>query len=90
MGEKKVTVTKQCTLCKEYKEVQLTVEEYEDYLAYINSRSILIQDALPNVAPQDRELLRFMGGVCSDCWNKYFRQPPDEDDVLDDEEKGGA
>lgn len=90
MGEKKVTVTKQCTLCKEYKEVQLTVEEYENYLAYINSRSILIQDALPNVAPQDRELLRFMGGVCSGCWNKYFRQPPDEDDVLDDEEKGGA
>ena len=42
MGEKKVTVTKQCTLCKEYKEVQLTVEEYEDYLAYIKMLRELI------------------------------------------------
>lgn len=90
MGEKKVTVTKQCTICMEYKEVQLTEEEYENYLIYLDSRSVLIQDILPNVAPQDRELLRFMGGVCSDCWNKYIRQAPDEEDILDDEEKGGA
>lgn len=90
MGERKVTVTKQCTLCKEYKEVQLTVEEYENYMVYLDSRNILIQDILPDVAPQDRELLRFMGGVCSECWNKYIRQAPGEEDILDDEEKGGA
>ena len=90
MGEKKVTVTKQCTICKEYKEVQLTEEEYENYLIYLDSRSVLIQDILPDVAPQDRELLRFMGGVCGDCWNKYFCQAPDDEDILDDEEKGGA
>lgn len=90
MGEKKVTVTKQCSICKEYKEVQLTEEEYENYLMYLDSRSVLIQDILPDVAPQDRELLRFMGGVCSDCWNKYIRQAPDEEEILDEEEKGGA
>lgn len=90
MGEKKVTVTKQCTICKEYKEVQLTEAEYENYLVYLDSRGVLIQNILPDVAPQDRELLRFMGGVCSDCWNKYIRQAPDEEEILDEEEKGGA
>lgn len=90
MGEKKVTVRRQCSICKETKEVQLTAEEYENYLVYLNSGNLLIQDVLPNVAPLKRELLRFMGGVCSECSNKYTRQPAVEDDVFDDEEKGGA
>lgn len=90
MEEKKVTVRRQCSICKKTKEVQLTAEEYENYLVYLDTRSMLIQDVLPNVAPPERELLRFMGGVCSECWNKYIRQPADEEDVSDDEEKGGA
>lgn len=86
MGEK-ITVKRQCSICKTTKEIQLTAEEYENYLVYLNTRSMLIQDALPDVALPDREMLRSMGGVCCECWNKYFCQPFEEDEICDEQQE---
>jgi hypothetical protein len=50
------------------------------YTAFL-SREMLIQEALPDVSPADREQL--MTGICNDCWahaSGMDCDDPDEDD----------
>lgn len=78
-----MTITLTCPVCNEEKTVELTPEEYENYLRYTPGRQ-LVQDVFPNVDPKVRELLR--GGMCADCWNMYFGTPPWENNGEEDEE----
>lgn len=56
-----------CVKCREPKTVSCTDDEY---VAWKNSGA-LIQNAMPNVPKEERELL--ISGYCGDCWEKLFR-----------------
>ena len=43
----------------------------KEYVAWKYTRA-LIQDALPRVPKEERELL--ISGYCDDCWKKLFRE----------------
>lgn len=63
----KVTLTRKCPLCS--KEHSLTVKQ-EELLLGMNALSCgaRIQDAFPNWAPTEREML--MSGICDACWDR--------------------
>jgi hypothetical protein len=66
------TVLKKCMHCQ--KEIPLVVdgEKYSQW----KKGEILIQDALPNLNPGERELL--ISGTCNDCWNTMFADLDEE------------
>ena len=70
----KVTLVLRCPQCGETKEIEVTSDEY-DRLADGDGH---IQDILPDVSPDDREM--FLSGFCSKCWNAMFGGPEEEDD----------
>lgn len=72
-----MTITLRCPECKQNKTIELTLEEYDNYIRYMRGEG-LIQNMLPNIDIRTRELLR--GGMCGDCWDKYFGKPPWEED----------
>ena len=61
----RVTVYVNCPLCGEESQVQASPKGLE---AWDNGE--LIQNAMPELSPSDRELL--MTGICSDCWTSSF------------------
>ena len=63
---------KQCSVCRETKTVDATPEQVAAWKA-----GALIQNAMPNVPKDQRELL--MSGICGTCFDRMFR---------DDEETG--
>lgn len=58
-----------CQLCGETKTVNCTQEQYNKWKA-----GELIQRAMPNVPPDERELL--ISGTCGTCFDNMF---PEED-----------
>lgn len=60
------TLIEKCNRCKE--EYQLEVYE-EDYIAWLNGK-LHLQDALPYVPADSRELL--ISGMCGKCFVKIF------------------
>lgn len=64
-----------CRICGEEHIVELTDDEYANYLRWKN-RELLIQEALPNRSAIERELL--MTGTCNECWNIMFGSEEDE------------
>lgn len=54
-----------CTACGSKHEVELTDEEFFAWM-----RADHIQDALPDTAPEVREIL--ISGVGPECWKKLF------------------
>jgi hypothetical protein len=61
----------ECRLCKVPKKVSCTLEQYGAW-----RNGALIQDAMPNVPKDERELL--ISGTCGACFDKLF---PSEDDM---------
>lgn len=61
-----ITVKRQCPMCLRIN--TLTVPK-EGYSLWLNRRA-LIQDALPNLTDNEREMLKT--GICPRCWNKIF------------------
>ena len=54
-----------CRMCNEIYCVEVEAEGYQQWKA-----GALIQNALPNLTPDERELL--ISKTCDDCWNKLF------------------
>ena len=47
----------------------------------VRDRSRNIQDILPNLEPEYREI--FISGICPECWNNMFGGEDDEDEEED-------
>lgn len=63
-GEYKIT-SLPCPSCDKTLTLAITGEQL-----FLINQNALIQVALPDVSPDDRE--RFISGYCSKCWNKMF------------------
>lgn len=60
------------------KNIPCTADQYNRYL-----KGWLIQDAMPNVSPSDREFI--MTGITEEEWVSYFNGDYDEDENEDGE-----
>lgn len=65
-----------CRFCAREKIMNLTDEQYEA-LGRFNSGEGHIQDLLPELSAEDREM--FISGMCPDCWDKTFSSGEDDD-----------
>lgn len=61
------TIDIRCPFCGGISSVELTDEQYE---AVKNRGSRRIQDVVPDLSPDVREL--FISGICSRCWDELF------------------
>ena len=59
------TICVQCPSCNEVSEVLAPVDGFRRWQA-----GELIQDALPELTPDEREIL--ISGICNDCWKEMF------------------
>lgn len=67
----------ECVCCRKEVIVPFTDRDLEGYeRRFMNGERILIQDALPNVPRELREL--FLSGLCPTCWDNLYA-PNDED-----------
>ena len=61
----------QCAKCNKSVEVEFSERDLDGYeRRFVNGERILIQDALPDVPKELREL--FLSGLCPDCWNEVM------------------
>ena len=56
-----------CPFCDKTNFVQLTPDQWKRYGEW-SSGKLLIQNALPDLTADQRELLKT--GICSECWEK--------------------
>lgn len=67
-----------CQLCEQTR----TIEVGEAGLQRLEEGNLLIQRALPNVAPELREML--ISGTCPECFKRMFAFMDEEDDYEED------
>lgn len=75
-ARRKISVTGVCPLCG--KSWIVPDVDLDGYLAWRDGA--LIQQALPDMSPRQRELL--ISGTCDDCWNdmcKFLEEDDDEE-----------
>lgn len=60
-----------CINCGQLKTVGCTLEQWQQW-----RRGTLIQQAMPDVSKEQRELL--LSGICGECWNKIFKPEQDQ------------
>ncbi len=65
-----------CTTCRKEKIIPMTSEQYIR-LDYGLSQGIHIQDVVPDLAPEWREM--FISGMCPDCWNEFIEATKEPD-----------
>ena len=70
MADEKHTITIDCDVCKRTYEIVVPVEGLEKW-----HNGALIQDALPTLSVDQRELL--ISGTCGKCFDKMFPKPHD-------------
>ena len=58
-------ITRDCPFCGKKMAIDIPIDAY---LKWIDG--VRIQDALPNIAAEDREVL--LTGICPKCWNETF------------------
>lgn len=63
--EKTITLKPRCPECGIINDVTVSIIGYHNYKS-----GMLIQDALPELNPVQREML--ITGICGKCWNKMF------------------
>jgi hypothetical protein len=63
----KIDVAKTCRVCKEVKKLTVSKAGYENW-----KDGIFIQEALPELSADDRELL--ISGVCGKCFDEMFSE----------------
>jgi hypothetical protein len=73
----KIKVLVGCVHCESQHEFEVVKEAYDSW----KLGEVLIQDAMPELTPSQRELL--MSQTCDDCWQQFFS---DEEDVIDEED----
>lgn len=66
-----VTITCVCPICGTVNYIQMTSDQRRRFSDW-KSGKLLIQDALPDFTPDQREML--MTGICPDCWDKIFKE----------------
>ena len=57
----------QCKMCKQMFDLPVTQKQFEDWKS-----GTLIQRAMPNLKPDQRELL--ISGTCGKCWDRLFKK----------------
>jgi uncharacterized protein YbaR (Trm112 family) len=55
-----------CPMCKKESIVLLTYKQYHEYVKFVKG-DLHIQDALPEMSADDRELL--LTGICKECYD---------------------
>lgn len=60
-----VFVGRECPFCGEYHEVEVSEADF-----YAWQGGELIQNAMPYLSADDREIL--ISGICPSCWEKMF------------------
>lgn len=71
-----------CPHCKQPKQLTVVKSEFAAWLA----TDKLIQQAMPSINADDRELL--ITGICPLCWTALFGPEPDEPGTGDGEQGG--
>jgi hypothetical protein len=66
-----VIVPAACRMCREVYCVEVDADGYQQWRG-----GELIQNALPNLTPEERELL--ISKTCDSCWNDLFPEDFDE------------
>lgn len=66
LGDGLLNVKIKCHICKEVFDIQMTKQQFEDYM----SMNGYIQDIFPELSPEDRELL--ISNTCDKCFTKLF------------------
>lgn len=64
-------LVKVCTICGRSRVIYVMKD---DYLKWAN-RQALIQDAMPYLSAEEREML--LSGICPDCWDNLFKEDED-------------
>lgn len=67
------SVSMYCSRCKTKYELTGLSSEQSDKLYYRDIYGLKIQQIIPEVKPEWREM--FISGYCPDCWNKIFGDP---------------
>lgn len=70
--EPEMTVERQCPLCGKITAIEVNFEEFAAWKG-----GALIQDAMPHMSVDDREIL--MTGICPQCWDSQFGDEDDEE-----------
>lgn len=58
-----------CPMCGDVAYIELNDEEYARYQEWRRGK-MLIQEALPNLSADEREMLKT--GICAYCWEEMF------------------
>lgn len=67
-----------CKFCGKDKVIKMTYSQYER-LGKFNNGEGHMQDLLPDMPKEIREM--FISGMCPECWEKYFGESEEEQDV---------
>lgn len=68
-----VGVAVKCRWCGQVKSVPVSLSEWSTYEEHPEG---YIQDTLPSLSPEDREL--FISRTCSKCWDEMFGESDEE------------
>ena len=67
MSNEKISVTVPCSFCDSEYVIEMTMTQFIELQSHHRRH---IQDIIPEVAPEMREL--FISGMCPKCWDKLF------------------
>lgn len=65
-----ITIKTPCTVCHKDIEIEMTEQEYENFQKWQNGEISHIQDAIPTIPDENREM--FISGICPTCWSDIF------------------
>ena len=65
-----ITIKTPCTVCHKNVEIEMTEQEYKNFQKWQNGEIRHIQDAIPTVSAENREM--FISGICPTCWKETF------------------
>jgi len=71
-----MTIGLDCRICRKTIEVALTPEQYTRYEMWRSGKITHIQDALPELPADQREL--FISGTCAVCWDNMFGEEEED------------
>jgi len=74
-----MTLGVECRICRKTVDVVLTPDHYVRYEMWKSGKITHIQDALPDIPADQREL--FISGTCAVCWNEMFGDEDEEEDI---------
>lgn len=74
MKNEKINVTVPCSFCHTEYKVEMTAAQFNELQS---SHRRHIQDIIPELAPEMREL--FISGMCPKCWGKLFSFEDEEE-----------